>query len=79
MLARMRNWWHRLWCRDCRELGPTHVVVMPNPLPLQEMFRGGIRSDPYPPSWFSCPIAKAKSQAQFDRAFVDWAEPYSKW
>jgi len=62
----MRNWWHRLWCRDCRNLRP-QLRTWVNDLPITEPFYyvlvdvGGVGFYP------ACPLAKARAKTAMDR------------
>jgi hypothetical protein len=55
----LRAWWHRRWCRDCREVRPYEVVVLPNDFPLYEPTLFYIKGGPV--AWIGCPLAREEA------------------
>ena len=58
----MRNWWHRLWCWECRNLRPARIEFFPNDFPLYEPTLVQVRTDPFTFQWMLCPRAKARAR-----------------
>jgi len=56
----MRNWWHRLWCGDCRDLRPVEIVALPNESPLYAPTLYFLKSGFL---FLQCPAAKTRAQA----------------
>lgn len=63
----MRNWWHRLWCRDCRDVRPFTVVVYPNDLPLYVPFKTSVHWTP--PMIYRCRTARTRAEENERAAF----------
>jgi len=71
----MPNWWHRLWCRDCRCFRP-RLLTWVNDLPITEPFChvladvGGVGFYP------TCPLATVRVKTTMDRIRRGIFPPY---